>query len=219
MALLKTSQAISTNLLPILVAVDGVLLLAHSIVSLTGTFPGSALLDLDREQTVGAWWSGSQLLLAGVAVGLAARSFADRSPPSRFFLWLLALGFVFLSLDEVASIHERLTVLSHRYPGWIPLFNASNGAWISIYAALAVGLFAITRKDIVWFWSEYRRPSKYVLAGAGILVLGAVVVEIAGYYQLIRPPALQVGLEEILEMVGGSVILFGTVVFFEEVQD
>ncbi len=220
MPLLKNTKALSTSLLPILIGVDAILLIAHTIVSLIGTFSGSRLFDLDGEQTIGAWWSGSQLLLAGALVGLAARSLADRSPPSRLFFWFLAMGLVFLSLDEVTSIHEGLTSLSYKYAGWIPSFKGNHGAWISIYAVIAIALLAMTHKDIKFLWLECRLPSALVFAGFFLLVIGAVGIEVVGgYYGLIRPPALQVGLEEFLEMVGGSVILFGTLVFFEQVQN
>ena len=70
-------------------------------------------LDLDEEESFGTWFSAVTLLMTGQLLLLHAATV--RQAGDRWYPWwlVLALGFHFLSIDEVAGMHELLnTVLT-----------------------------------------------------------------------------------------------------------
>lgn len=116
------------------------------------------LFDLDEENNLPTWFSGFLLL------NCAAVLFLSQTVAETRLGWhwrLLAIGFLILSIDEVAGLHET--------------FHTSIDFNWAIPAAILVGivglafvpfLLALPRKLAVWF----------VVAGA-IYVSGAIVVE------------------------------------------
>lgn len=66
------------------------------------------LFDLDEENNVPTYFSSLQLLAAAILLGLIACHEAQIRSPWRWHFGVLAVGFVALSLDEMASIHEAL---------------------------------------------------------------------------------------------------------------
>lgn len=160
--------------------------------------------DLNREQSVGTWFSSAQLLVLALSLALAAPR--SRSPRP-WFLSLMAAGFAFLSLDETISIHEGITAIARTHAHWLPEFPGGHGAWVAVYAVIgAIGL-AITWRELLRLWSGYRTVAIVGGIGCATYVLGAVVAEVAGYVGLIPDGAWQVAMEEFLEMLGASLIL------------
>jgi|GEM_PF-1696429 len=98
-----TSHPTLKNTAIALVVVDVVLVALHLLW-------GSNVVNLDAEGNVTAWWSQAKLLGTGVLfVHLGLQDARRRQTP----LWQSAFGwvgllFVGLSLDESASLHERL---------------------------------------------------------------------------------------------------------------
>ena len=101
------------------VAAGGLGFLACTLVAARGTGKGSttgsvlAQLDLLRENNLATWWSSMVLLLIAILCAVAWR--ADPRPredggPVLPLAWLFLAGvFALLSLDEVGSLHERLS--------------------------------------------------------------------------------------------------------------
>ena len=104
------------------------------------------ILDLDAEQTVASWFSSCQLLLIGVF--LLINNFRSHSlnPTPCKFLTLIGFGFMFLSADESASIHETISV-SLQHVALTPRFKGQHGLWIPVYAVLGLGLLWSIRKN------------------------------------------------------------------------
>jgi len=97
-------------LLP-LFAFEGFLLAMHAFVH-TAPAPWDNLqiwFDLGAEGTVPAWFSSGQFLLVGLALLAAAALRRGVSPSEMRLLLVAGLGFIFLSADEAAMIHERIT--------------------------------------------------------------------------------------------------------------
>ncbi|MGE5502156.1 MAG: hypothetical protein ACM3W4_09540 [Ignavibacteriales bacterium] len=160
--------------------------------------------DLNREQSVGTWFSSAQLLVVALAFALAA---PRSSSPRPWFLWLMAAGFAFLSLDETISIHEAITAIARHRARWLPEFPGGHGAWVAVYGVIGAAGLAVTWRELLRLWSGYRVVAIVGAVGCAAYVSGAVAAEIAGYFGLIHDGALQVALEEFLEMLGGSLIL------------
>ncbi len=154
------------------------------------------LFDLDEEESFGTWFSSGLLCLAGLCSMLCAMRAAATARPMCPQWWFLGFGFVLLSLDEVAGMHESLnsaTEMSWAIPGGILA--------VVIGLAYAPFLFRLPRATAVLC----------VIAGA-IYIGGAVGVELAteGYLESDQLDTLEYNLttvvEEWMEMTG--VILF-----------
>ena len=174
------------------------------------------LFDLDGEGNVPAWWASAKLLGVGAALLYAGASARARRSPLALALTLAGAGFVFLSMDEAAWVHEKITTVLEGRGGFA--FSGGHGRWIPVYAVLGLGLLVAFRRALVSLWREHRRETAVMAAGMFVLVLGGVGVEVLGYelvgddgpLSLRRP---QVAAEEFLELVGVSVVLYGAVLF------
>lgn len=171
------------------------------------------LFDLDGEQNLPAWFSSVQLFLIGVVFWLKSRQCNTGEAPSSLFFLLVGLGFIFLSADEAASIHEQVSAILKKNTS-MPRFKDGNGIWIFVYGTLAVALAFANFRPVVAMWSRYRRETRIMTAGMGLLALGAVCLEIVGYQYLRTGTtpmlyALEVAFEEFFEMCGASITLYG----------
>lgn len=161
----------------------------------TGQPPG---MDLDGETQLPAFAAGLVLLLAGL-VGLLNWRHRERGWP-----WLgLGLLFMVMSLDEVASIHERLE-------------SATDVDWQLLYAP--VFLFAGAS-----FLAAVLRLGRST--SAGLLVLGAGAWVIAQFLEWVQwggggtEPvdfyARAMVVEEVLEIAGSSLFLVALLLAFQ----
>jgi hypothetical protein len=158
------------------------------------------LFHLDNDVGIGAWFSTAQLLLIAVTCFLASQQARNASirPLLRGFFF----GFLFLSADEAARIHEGLS----------KLFETSD-LWIYIYALLALCLAVAFSKQVWRFWKTYTRVATTFMVGLLFIILGAVGMELFRHDFAAAGKgfaSFQIALEEFLEMSGGSVLLYGS---------
>lgn len=165
------------------------------------------LFDLDIEGNIPSWWSTVQLVLVGMLlinfVGIQRRV-------GRGAMWavIAATGFMFLSLDEMVGLHERVA--------------AAIGDTIKVFALatavpLLIGVAVISKMA----WPDISRDPRVrtlIFVGFGVYILGFAVVDELGEF-IERDTLLwriEVLVEETLEMVGVSILawaawLLGTV--------
>ena len=173
------------------------------------------LLDLDQELSLGTWFSAAQLLAIAAVFMAAARG----GPPAALsrVLALLGVGFVFLAADEALEIHESLNTLANE-GGWLTAlaFRGGTGIWIAVYAAVALVLAALALPALREVWRRHRAEAAVLAAGVALMGMGAVGLEVIAY-QFLRDGtrdmlyAMEVAGEELLEMTGASVILYGAI--------
>lgn len=206
-----------------LLAVDVLFVSAYAAAILLGysVKPSFAFVDLNSEANPAAWWSSAKLLVtAFMLLVLASRFFKDdeRVRAVRPLLLTLGLGLVFLSADEAGTIHERLSHICLRLGFGVNF--AGGGYWMLPYALVALLLALLLAPRIVRFTRQW--PSRVALFFTGIVtaVGGGVVIELISYvwargrYQHLAA----IGVEELLEMVGFSLVAFAvSLVFFEAV--
>jgi hypothetical protein len=176
------------------------------------------LLDLDEEVALGTWFATVQLFVIGGVLLFA--SWANKDDRSLSAVLLLGgLLFTLLSADEGARIHERITFFMREHDVEVlNPFPGEHGAWILVYAALALLLLPMVgfclRNPLCRIWQRFRWESVVFLGGFATIVVGAVGFEILSYLFLRSESSpdflyhLEVAIEEGLEMAGASVILY-----------
>lgn len=203
------------KLLATLVCIDVFLVAMYAVSVASGSAFMLLLFNMDQEFTIVAWYASMKLLAVGLLLWVAAE-FSDRPYwPRPVFLRAVALGFMFLSLDETAAIHERLTHFGEAY-AWVPRLAGTHGTWIFLYTAIGATLIVLAWRDIWTLCVYHMVPAMLMGGGFAILVAGAVLVEAAGYYGLFGRGPLQIAPEEFLELLGVSVILAGATMLFGE---
>lgn len=123
---------------------------------------GRQLFDVDEEDSFPTWYSSAALLLTAVTLWVNARRQHTLGSPLRWHWSGLAAGFLLLSIDEIAGIHETMNSLI-------------DGSWAvpgAVLAALIGGLYLmfLVRLD--------RKTAIQFVIGGAIFVGGAVGVEL-----------------------------------------
>lgn len=172
------------------------------------------VFDLNTEGNLPTWWSSGKLAWAGILFAIVALCQRTQGLSYRF-VGLLAVVLVAMSIDETASIHEKIG-------GWVDGATrrqttfAKTGYWfvfLGVPVAIAVGVFLLyARRQL----SAVPFTAARLALGFFTLFSGALAVEmfanfVESYTVMSR---LQVALEEGLEMVGGTILLWAGAVFF-----
>ncbi len=174
------------------------------------------LFDLNSDDAnIAQWLSSTQLAIIGLLFALHASQRRSELEPSRWFLVLLSLGFIFLSADEALYFHETITKVATQVD-WAPSFRGDHGVWVFVYGALGLLLIAAC-------WGQLVRAARYlplafrsIALGMAIFIGGAVVLEVIGYQFLTKGSVLhviEVCLEEFMEMAGGTMMLYGALLY------
>jgi hypothetical protein len=170
------------------------------------------LVNIDGENSFPAWFSSIQLFLIGGFLLLKGWRCDPARGPARWFYLLGAAGFMFLSADEALAIHESVTEALLKYE-WLFRFEGDHGMWIPIYLAGMALLMALSWRQVLRLWNYERRAFLLMALGAAIFLFGAVGLEIVAYQFLQSASSLyfvEVAAEEFLEMLGASIILYGS---------
>jgi hypothetical protein len=166
------------------------------------------LFDADREANVPTWFSAALLLLIALLCLGVSTVLRDRSAPLRWYWVGLAVVFAYLSVDELAGIHEELIP---RLSLVVEARGALTYPWI-IVAAPLVAVFAV-----VYVRFLRRVPSRtagLLLLAGGLYVGGALGLEAGGGLIVDEDGEITLGYvlvtsaEELLEMTGASVCLY-----------
>ena len=164
--------------------------------------------NLNGENNVASWFSASALLVCSellFVIGVTRKRVGDRFAAN----WLgLSAGFLYLSVDEAASLHE-MTIVPLRTA--LDLTGYLYFAWV-IPGAIITLILALTYLPFLYHLPvRIRRLA--VVAGA-LYVGGAIGVEMLGsrYYSLYGTESFQysllVAVEEGLEMFGVVVFIY-----------
>jgi hypothetical protein len=209
-----------------LVAIIAVLLLADlggQIATYRYGHPGVlglvSLFDLDSETNIPTWYSSSALLMCGVALALIAA--VKRRQEDRFSThWtVLALGFVYLSADETAGIHEVIGPMFGGAGRWLTQHASQRFAYLGAFPVYTWVLPATVAVLLVGLWyvkfllALPRRFGTLFFLSAVIFLGGSMGMEVVGarhvlYYGQHNPTyGAMVALEETMEMSGIAVFL------------
>ncbi len=167
---------------------------AHPLLNFDGQLSAISLLQALLLFGVGA----AMLVIMGIRQRLP-------HPPSWVLLIVLATLAFYGGLDELFKIHIALRQ-----------FN-----WIGIYSTLLVAIPLLCYQDLRRLWQCHQRMVLWVVLGISIFALGGFGAEV--FKQVVLHPLLahhsptagfviekiRVGLEELLETVGETLIFYG----------
>ena len=173
---------------------------------------GRTFWKLDAESNPPTWFSSSLLLLAAALLAIfawgetrrPARGAADRL--ARLGLWLAAAGVAFLSLDEIAMLHEKLGFALDLLRGRPRAATGlpQTGAWVLVClpaALIAGGLVAWLARP--WWTGRPKVVLLYVLGTSIFLGAGGGLELLSNLFDPAGPWAhAEVVLEEVGEMIG-----------------
>ncbi len=166
--------------------------------------------DLDKEVSIPTWYSSIQLFCISVLSGLFAYRKFNRLDIRSWILLLLPLLFLTLSMDESAAIHEWFGHVTD-----FILLNAPRKE--TLFKKTGVWMFVIGVPFLISFVALMCSIKKYfdnknfllILFGMVILLSGALGVETISNLVSNKLYYIEVFYEELLEMLGATIILWG----------
>ncbi len=187
------------RLLFILFIVDVALVFAHIFLRKKLGF-----FNLDKEGSLKAVYSGFQLLVSGGVAALIAYLLHEKA---KRWLWgVTSAGFVYLGLDEMMVIHERIGFVLNRWSGltgyWGESFN-----WL-LYFTPFIAAALLVYFLLIRMVSKYdRRCAIGILFGAAFFVASIALEVIGGKILGTRWYQTEIIAEEALQLVGESLFL------------
>ena len=170
------------------------------------------LFHFDREQNLPTFFSALMLLSSGGLLLVCAVK--ANAAGEKYLPWAaLALVFAFLSLDEIASIHEKLDALIHHYT---PASGVFHYAWVAPYGAGVIVLAVLLGP---WFFRLPRTLQTLFVLSGGFYVGGALGMEILSglYYSGVEEAGVATktlfgdalaSVEELAEMTGVALFIY-----------
>ena len=174
-----------------------------------------SLFDFDTEKNIPTFYSSVAILCSSLVLFFIA--FSHKINGVNYLDWMgLAVIFLFLSIDEIASLHEKLiipvrTLLSASgflYFAWVIPYGLAVVFFIMIYSRFLLKL----PKNIMML---------FVFSG-GVFISGAIGVELFGgrHNELYGPEniiySLIYTLEEFLEMLGIALFIYTLLSYIED---
>lgn len=205
---ISVNPKLFTRLLIIILAV---LFLANCSVKLLVYFSGHKsiyglvqLFDFDQEANIPTWFSTILLIIAGFNLSIIYLMERKRKSGQILQWAILAVGFIYMSLDEASSVHEQLTPIVMKLTG-----VANRGifffSWVIIGSLIVLMLIPFFLKFL------FRLPARiryaflisgviYVSGALGMELLGGRYAELHGQENLVYYTFTTI--EETLEMAG-----------------
>lgn len=177
------------------------------------------LFNMDGEGTLPAWFTSMLILAASALVAIVAAVRSRSGDRFRRHWWCLAIGFLYMSADEAASIHEMMNRAGRALP--IHAEGLLKAPWVVFGMLVAAAVALAYRKFLADLPPATKRgflvaAACYLGGALGFEMLGAAVSDAQGLQS--QPDgwgdrgdftigyALLVAAEESLEMAG--MILF-----------
>ena len=175
----------------------------------------TAFIDLNGEQNLPTWYSSVQWCFVGVLLGLFAWSKLSLVQPRSWLLMALPVIFVGFSLDEATQIHEWL---GGKSDALLPDGSRVNtpflrtGIWMFLLGIPFLALFSALILSVRVYFLRAPGALARLLLGMAIMLAGSIGIETL--YNFVVPSSiyglLQVFFEELFEMLGATLILWGS---------
>ncbi len=171
------------------------------------------LFDFDREANIPTLYSTFLLFICATLLFTIAKERKINESP--YFLWkLLGFVFLFLSVDEITMLHERIPE---------PLQRIFGSSGIMIFAWIVPYALAVILLGVLYLRFLIKLPKKtmllFVISG-GVYLLGAIVFEMLGGlesnshgYITLRYYILYT-FEETFEMLGAILFIYSLLSYY-----
>lgn len=178
--------------------------------------PFSHFIDLDGEANLPTWYSSVQWFCVAAAFWAFAIRHVERRPSRSWLLLILPAIFLAFSLDETATIHEYVGYMSDallpRGERDTSLVSQTGLFFILFgvpFAFLLAGLLTAVRP----FLRRFPEPRNQLLAGIALMLFAAIGIEALSNLLVPGSPAatLEIAVEELSEMIGSTIVLWGSV--------
>lgn len=166
------------------------------------------IFDFNKEGNIPTFFSSLMLIFASVLLLLITTCYKKLKSP--YFAWLgLSIIFLFLAIDEIASIHEQLNWIGSAMVettgflayGWVIPYGILSIFFITVYAKF---LFNLPRRSMIFFILS----GTIFLSGAlGLEMVGGRTHELYQSQETIQYALLYTG-EEFLEMLGVALFIY-----------
>jgi len=165
------------------------------------------LFDLDQERNIPTLYSSIALVIASIL--LLWISIIHKNLKSPYKAWfVLSLIFLFLAIDELASIHERLTGITRDafktsgflYYAWVIPYGIALVVFIISYSKF---LFDLPKSTMILFLVS---GTTFVSGAIGFEMLGGRQANLYGTDNLLYP--FYYTCEESLEMIGIAIFIY-----------
>ncbi|MGH2412354.1 MAG: hypothetical protein ACRDEA_01385 [Microcystaceae cyanobacterium] len=168
------------------------------------------MFNLDREMNFPTWYSTLMLAFCAILLRLIANGKKEQRDRYSRYWNILSLIFWFLALDEVASIHELLIIPSVAKDLHLPWFLHS--IWV-----IPGAIFVVIFLQKYWKFTMHlpKRSRFHFILAAALYIGGALMMEMVGSEiaelegQQHLTYALLASLEEVMEMMGVIVFIYG----------
>ncbi|MGH7845387.1 MAG: hypothetical protein ACREQW_09495 [Candidatus Binatia bacterium] len=195
----------------------GVYAVTHIIAPHVRWGPIAQLLDVQREVSIPTWFSSLQLFAVGLLLIAQARTVKQL----RFYLLVLGLGFLFLSMDEAAAIHEKIIDSAKRL-NVRRVLPEEFMTWMMLYVIIAAGFLLASYRFVRFIWRNCRYEATLAALGVVIFGMGGIGLETLSHY-LVRIAVDErffwtTASEELLEMIGISLVLYGVMLLGIKIQ-
>ncbi len=107
----------------------------------------NSIIDLREERTIGTWFESILFVITGLSFFLVSRHPA-LPKPGKVLLVLMALGFCFLSADEMLSLHEFMGYQLEQATGIVKdtRLDDLGYSWVLIYGPAALVVFGLVAR-------------------------------------------------------------------------
>jgi hypothetical protein len=163
------------------------------------------LFNFNEEQSVPTWFSSALLAICASLLGIIAAAQRREGGPHRWWA-TLAFVFLYLSMDEALSFHERL---NRPVRELLHTSGALYYAWVIPYALFALVLAAFSIRPL----KSIARPTRSLLmAAGGLFVCGAMGMEVVGSYLATKNQMSATLLSDVVMMIEELMELSGTII-------
>lgn len=195
----------------LLVLVDLLLLVLHFLFGID-----AFIFNLDEEHNIPVIWQGFKIIVLSFYLFVFLRiNKSTLNIFTRKLLNILPFLFIFLAIDELAQIHEKLELTLGNFFHIINSFLITIGyrstPWLVFYIPIFILGFFLSIYFLKIFRKQIQRTDLYMVILVAMCFVGVIIFE---YFALVDFTGVRdskflflAGLEEFLEMVGISILL------------